>query len=168
MQKPRPFGLLLVVGLLSALGCMCGDSLKQGVAEGIAKGVVVANACDIVRGQYPSNAAPLRNPDQLLACMHPSGALASWTSFTTITACADIENWTVSQDITLTWSGAMNSYRTQVRTEGRIVGGYMSVRNLKMFDEAMVESNASCADGVWRQGDNKVIDQDALLKKMGN
>ena len=58
----------------------------------------------------------------------------------------------------MAWSGRRREFKTQVRTDVRVAGGYLSARNTKVYDEARIESREVCTDGQWRQSDQKVID----------
>lgn len=151
--RPLPLVAVLCAGL--ALGC-------SAIQEGVQEGLVNATFCEELPKEI-TGASPFVAPQDTLSCLHPAGTFRSATTASAVTSCTDAENWEIAQTVTLTWQGPFGKQNeTKVKTDYRVVGGYVSVRSTKLDDSAAFDGKTDCVDGQWRQSDEKVIDVQGL------
>lgn len=136
------------------------------VQQAAKEAAVQLTFCDQLPQQLPPTAAPVLDPAAMLTCMHPLAKLEKSTTTTTITGCKDAENWEFSQTLELGWSGLLKEYKASVKVDYRVVGGYLSVRRTKVFDEAVFEGKEDCTNGQWIQSDQKVVDVKSIVDKL--
>ncbi len=85
----------------------------------------------------------------LLQCMHPSATVVSSYANASVVSCSGSDDFHIAVVYDIAWTGLLNQYRTRLKWEAKTEGTVMSTRTSVVQDQAMVEAQVGCADGVW-------------------